>query len=141
MTRRTRAIVVLSMFAAACSEPATSVTGPTVITVSTEHFTGTLVVRGAKFFSFGVTQGGGTVSVMLASVTSPATGAALPHALGLGLGIPAGTGCALSHSLTTPASLTTQLSTSLTPGIYCVSVYDPGTLPMDVNFALRFLHP
>lgn len=141
----TRAPLVLLVFwaclASGCSGDATSVTGPTEITVTTELFAGTLAVGGSKFYSFSVSQGGGTVSVMLASVTSPHSGAALPHPLGLGLGIPAGTGCALSQSLVTSASLVTQLSRALMPGIYCVSVYDTGTLPSDVNFALRFLHP
>ena len=143
MTRAPLVLVALTAcLAIGCGDDAPpSVTGPTEISVLTEHFTGTLVVGGAKFYSFTVRQSGAAVSVLLASLTSPQTGAPMPATVGLGFGIPAGTGCGLSHSLITGASLVTQLTAELTPGIYCVSVYDTGTLTSDVNFALRFQHP
>lgn len=129
------------VFVGACKEASPTPTGPTEVTLSNQYFSGTLAARGSKFFSFSVAAPGGTVTATLASVTSPASGAALPVVVGLGYGIPSGTGCALRKSIETPAALTAQLIDAATAGVYCVSVYDIGHLASDVNFALRFSHP
>lgn len=125
---------------ACCGQADDIGTAPSEVTMTTQVFQGVLPVGGSKFYSFTVTQGG-TVSFMLASISSPASGAAVQTVVGLGTGIPSGTGCAVSESITTSASLRTQLTRSLTPGIYCVNVWDVGSLASTVNFALRFEHP
>jgi hypothetical protein len=73
-------------------------------------------------------------------VTS-ASGVPVSSVLGLGTGIPAGTGCAVSESVETSGTLQVQHTRVFPPGIYCVSVWDLGQLTSDVNFALRFTHP
>jgi len=61
--------------------------------------------------------------------------------LGLGLGFPRndGSGCELATAITvTPGG---QLTAPVDPGIYCVKVFDTGTLAATSNFALKILHP
>jgi hypothetical protein len=65
----------------------------------------------------------------------------LSSELGLGIGVPSGTGCALTQSITTTPALTAQLQHSSTPGVRCVSIFDIGNLTTQVNFAIRFVHP
>jgi hypothetical protein len=139
-TMRCVGIAFSALCCAWCGQADDIGTGPTEVTITTQVFQGVLPVGGSKFYSFTVTQGG-TMSLMLASITSPGSGAALQTVVGLGTGIPSGTGCAVSESITTSPSLRTQLTRSLTPGIYCVNVLDVGNLTSTVNFALRFEHP
>ena len=67
--------------------------------------------------------------------------AALTTALGIGVGIPAGTGCARSTSQTTVPGLAAQLTVTLNPGTYCAAVFDTGNLTAAVNFAMRIRYP
>jgi hypothetical protein len=136
-------IVAAALGTARCGEDAATPTEPTTSSASTAitgHFVGALSIGGSRFYSFTVAQSG-TVSATLASITTPRTGSALDVALGLGFGRPAGTGCSLSHAVTTGGSLTAQLHESASAGIYCISVYDAGELTGDVDFAVRFSHP
>jgi hypothetical protein len=98
-----------------------------------------LTGNGVRFFSFTIRETS-TASFMLASVTSPINGAALPVPLGLGTGVPAGTGWAVSESIETSAALQTQHARAFSPGIYCVALWDIGRLTSEVNFAMRFTH-
>jgi hypothetical protein len=138
---RIAAVIALALVGAGCSQ-SDSPTSPSFVelTVTTGAFVGQLSSGASRFYSFTV-RDGGTVSVMLASVTAPATGAALDVPLGLGLGVPAGTGCALSRSVQTASALTAQLSAPAPAGVHCVSVYDVGAVRAPVNFAIRFNHP
>jgi hypothetical protein len=134
-------IVAAAVVSARCGETLDTPTAPTTTATSTTtHFVGSLGVGGTRFFSFTVSEAG-TVTALLASITSPQTGAVAETALGLGLGQPAGPGCALLTSVTTTASLIAQLQGAAGPGIYCINVYDVGTLSSDVNFAVRFSYP
>jgi hypothetical protein len=61
--------------------------------------------------------------------------------LGLGIGFPRndGSGCEVSTAINaTPGG---QLTAPVDAGLYCVKVFDPGTLTGTANFALRILHP
>jgi hypothetical protein len=135
-------IVAAALGTAGCGEDSATPTEPTTVSASTVtgHFVGALSIGGSRFYSFTVAQPG-TVSATLASITTPPTGSALDVALGFGFGRPAGTGCSLSHAVTTGGSLTAQLQESASAGIYCISVYDAGHLTGDVDFAVRFSHP
>jgi hypothetical protein len=145
MTRLIRAMALaaaLGLSGAAC----TSTTAPTEEdskitdpTFATETFAGTLSAKGSTFYSFFVTQAG-PVGLTLAAVQTPG-GAALNTPLGIGWGIPAGTGCARSASQTTAPGLAAQLTVTLNPGTYCAAVFDSGTLSSAVNFAMRIRHP
>jgi hypothetical protein len=136
-------IVVAALVSAGCGNSPESPTAPTTTsttTVRTGHFVGSLTAGETRFFSFTVAEAG-TVTAMLASITSPRTGATVDATLGFGIGRPAGTQCALSTSINTPASLTAQLQQQAEAGIYCINVSDPGQLNGDVNFAVRFSYP
>jgi hypothetical protein len=137
---RCAGLILGAMCCAWCGRLNQSGTAPTEVTITTQVFQGVLPVGGSRFYSFTVTQGG-TASFMLASISSPGSGVAVQTVLGLGTGVPAGTGCAVSESITTSASLRSQFTRSLTPGIYCVNVWDVGNLASTVNFAVRFEHP
>lgn len=110
---------------------------PLFFTVQT--FAGTLEPGGSLFYSISVSQQG-PVSLMLAAVQTPG-GAALTTPVGIGIGVPQGTGCPRTSSLTTPPGLSSQLVVTLNPGTYCAAVYDVGTLSSGVNFAMRISYP
>lgn len=106
---------------------------------TTQTFAGTLPAGGSLFYSIVVNQQG-PVSLTLAAVQNPG-GAALTTPVGIGLGIPKGTGCPRTTSVTTPPGLSSQLTVTLNPGTYCAAIYDVGTLTSAVNFAMRITYP
>jgi hypothetical protein len=99
-------------------------------------FTGTLAAQESAFYSFTLPQASG-VFVTLASVTGLDTREGTSTPLRLGLGVPRGTGCALTSSTVAAPALTPQIREYLAPGVRCVSVTDPGRLPAPVRFAVR----
>ncbi len=105
----------------------------------TRTFAGALQVQGSTFYSFHVSQAG-PASLMLAAVQTPG-GAALATPVGIGVGVPKGTGCTRATAITTPPGLAAQLTVTLNPGTYCASVFDVGTLSGTVNFAMRITYP
>ena len=130
------------MTAIACTSTTAPVDEDSVITplvFNTETFAGTLQAQGTHFYSFVVNQAG-PVGLTLAAVQTPG-GAALTTPLGIGVGIPAGTGCPRSTSQITPPGLAAQLTVTLNPGTYCAAVFDTGNLTSAVNFAMRIRHP
>jgi hypothetical protein len=135
------ALAAAAAMLAGCSEKMETPTSPSSdTTLRTGHFSGSLSAGGSRFYSLTVAQPG-TISAMLASVMSPPSGVALDTSLGLGIGRPAGTGCALSTSIITGSALTAQLQESAAAGVYCVSVYDVGQLTGQVDFVVRFSYP
>jgi len=136
------ALVAAVVVAQACNsttapELADSQITPAVFT--TQTFAGALTTNGTLFYSIVVTQRG-PVSLTLAAVQTPGGGAlALP--VGIGLGIPKGTGCPRTSSVVTPPGLAAQLTVTLNPGTYCAAVYDVGTLSSTANFAMRITYP
>jgi len=128
-----------AMLTASCGDTP-SPTAPTeTTTTSSVTFIGTLDAGGARFYSFTLTTAG-TVTALLASVTSTA-GLPVSSALELGVGVPAGTGCAASTTQVVTAALLSQVSTSLPAGTFCLRVADTGLLAGPVTFAVRFTHP
>ena len=134
------ALVAIAL--AACSKTPTSptTTTDTTPTVNTRQFAGTLSPGEFRFYSFTASKTG-VASATLASVTTPPRNAAANVPIGVGIGRPAGTGCPTVTSATTNAALTTQVQYTVDQGIYCVNVYDPGTLSSGVNFVVRFSFP
>ena len=134
-------VAAAAMLFAGCSGKMATPTSPsTETTLRTGHFSGSLAAGGARFYSVTLAQAG-TISAMLASVTSPPRGVALETPLGLGIGRPAGTHCALSTSTITGPALTAQLQDSAAAGVYCVSVHDVGNVIGSVDFVVRFSYP
>ncbi len=140
--RLTAMAAVVCMTAVSCTSTTAPAEADSVITplvFNTQTFAGTLQVQGNNFYSFFVNQAG-PVGLTLAAVQTPG-GAALATPLGIGVGIPSGTGCARSTSQTAPPGLAAQLTVTLNPGTYCAAVFDTGNLTSAVNFAMRIRHP
>jgi hypothetical protein len=137
-----RAIVgaALMLASAACSEEletptsaTTTATGPVTVL-----FAGTLQPRAARFYSYTLSTSG-TVSALLASVERNGLPAATP--LEIGIGSPAGTGCALTMSAHVSASLVPQLRHDAAAGTYCVRIADTEGLSAPMTFTIRLTHP
>ncbi len=143
MTIRVKAVTVqalaLALFAVGCSlppgtpSPATSTSSPTGPT--TETFSGTLVVPGSSLGTFSVVQAG-AVTVTINNLSAPAN-----TAVGLGLGtLVAGT-CSFSVSnLSAVAGSAAQITTTESPGQYCVEIYDVGDLTTSATFTISIAH-
>jgi hypothetical protein len=116
------------------SPTTTATAGP-----SSTTYASTLGLRGTRFYSFTVLADG-PVAVTLASVTSAVTGIPAGEPLEISLGIPAGTDCSPTYTDLLSASLVTQMTQSVTAGIYCIRVSDEGLLTAPVRFAVRFTH-
>ena len=135
MTRRHIRLVplALALMVSAChSNPSTSPTAASGLT--TETFTGTVAVNGSDSKTFTVTVTG----VVSATLT------AAPVPMGLGVGQPGGaSGCVLlpGGSTTATAGTLAQLAGEVTPGTFCVQVYDVGNQTAPVNYTVTVTHP
>lgn len=148
------AAFILSM---ACSEPqfslptsasesgststttTTTTTTETTTTMEPQTFGGTLAVRGQRFYSFTLTSTR-TVQITLEQLQNGA-GNASTTAVVLGLGVPSGTGCAMLREVAAVASHAPQIDESLTAGVYCAQLTDPGSLTEAVIFSIRIEFP
>ena len=136
-------LVAASVSTACGDESPTTPTTPTDPTLlrSSETFSARLGVGESQFYSFSV-SGAGTTDVTLVSVrTAGVPTATLTTVVGLGLGTPAGTDCALSSATNTAAALTKQLSETTNAGVHCVKISDVGNLPGAVDYTLRIFYP
>ena len=124
----------------ACGDKAETPTSATTTTPTstTILFSGTLQPLGTRFYSYTMTSAG-SVSAMLASLERGST--PMNNSLELGLGIPAGTGCATSVASNTNTSLIPQLRQDFDKGTYCVRVSDKDGLPTAMTFTIRLVHP
>jgi hypothetical protein len=141
MTRAILLAVLPALLCASCGSDDTMSPSPTPPTESTETFIGNLDVHGSQFYSFTVTEEGTTNLTLLGLRPSGATFPALTTPVGLGIGTPAGTGCAPTSTMSVQPGLTTQMSTPTTAAIHCVNIYDTGNLTGAVNFVIRIVHP
>jgi hypothetical protein len=131
-------LLTLALTTAACSgsDSTSTVTTPAA-TTTTETFTGTVQPNfGVDFHSFAVAQTG-TVSVTLTAAGPPAT-----IFMGLGIGTPSASTCAVisDDSTIAPASATAQLSGTVSAGSYCVQVYDVGNETAPVTYSVTVAH-
>lgn len=136
-------LIVCAIAAAAmcaCGDNAETPTSATRTTAEpiTILFSGTLQPLGTRFYSYTMTSAG-TVSAMLASLERGST--PMNNALELGLGIPAGTGCATSVASNTRTSLIPQLRQDFDKGTYCVRISDKDGMPAAMTFTIRLVHP
>lgn len=131
--------ILVALAAAGCGKD--SVTTPTSATTTAPTpilFAGTLQPKATRFYSYTLTTAG-TVTAMLASLEQ--NGVPRPNALEIGLGIPAGTGCAVQAAANTTTSLVPQLRQDVSIGTYCVRIADTDGLPAPMNFTIRVIHP
>jgi len=130
----------LVLVAVACSDDletptsaSATATGPVTIL-----FSGTLQPRASRFYSYTLTTAG-SVSALLASVER--NGAPVANPLEIGIGSPAGTGCAVTLSENVSASLIPQLRHDAAVGTYCVRIADTEGLSAPTTFTIRVIHP
>ncbi|HEX8029706.1 MAG TPA: hypothetical protein VF491_14630 [Vicinamibacterales bacterium] len=138
MTAVRLTMLMAALAAASCGDSAETPTSPTTTAPTTILFSGTLQPRGTRFYSYSMSSGG-SVSAMLASLERNNT--PMPNTIELGLGTPAGTGCAVVTSSQTSASLVPQLQQDASIGTYCVRISDTEGLPVAMNFTIRVIHP
>jgi hypothetical protein len=132
------ALAASAALAAACggSDSTSTVTAPTG-TLVTDSFSGTVPVGGVgPIHQFTVTVAG-NLSVTLLTAGPPST-----ITMGLAVGTPSGTTCALlsGGSTTTPPGSTAQLSGSVSAGSYCVEVVDVGNAAGPITYTLSVAH-
>lgn len=137
MTRQIFALA-LAVTLSGCGNDATPTSATPANTVSsvTRLFAGTLASGDAQFYSVTLPQDSG-IFVTLASVTGTDSRDATATPLGVGLGVPRGTECVMSTRVVAAAALTPQIREYTRQGVWCVAVFDPGTLPAPVRFAVR----
>jgi hypothetical protein len=122
------------------TSPSSTSTTPAAPAV-TETFVGTLAVGGATFYSFSISVYG-TVNATLVSIGG--NGVPPTVELNLGIGTPRGTTCS---STPTPvqvsggAGVTTLVTATEQPGVYCVIISDLGNLSGPANFTVTIDHP
>ena len=132
-------IVALAIGAAACGSSNSGTSSPTTPTTpkTTDTLTGTVQVKGSDFKPFTVTTAG-EVDLTLTAAGPPTT-----IVMGVGIGTPGAAGCALipNASALTAAGAAPQVTGILSPGTYCVVVYDVGNQTDAVSWTATVLHP
>ena len=138
MKVRTLSLILgLALPFAACANPETA---PTVPDTIQEVFNGSLDLQGEAAFEFNLANAG-AVTATLASVVLARPGPTTTAALEIGLGTPTEGVCNTVVAVTTPAGLTSQLTSTLDANLHCVRVRDVGNLTAPVQFSVRVLHP
>jgi hypothetical protein len=136
---RAALVAALTLGAAACgggNSPSTLSTSPTP-TIISEDFTGTVAISGNDVHAFTVALSGGQVNAILTAAGPPST-----IYMGLGIGTPSGSTCALltNGAVVTPAGTAAQLTGTLNAGSYCVMVFDAGNQTAPVTYAVTVNH-
>jgi len=134
------ALSFLAFGAAACGDDVpTEPTDPgNTITGTSQLFTDTIGSGGSRFYSFAVIQSS-PLNITFASLSAGTPGQALSTPLTVGLGTPAGTGCAVTTSRQTSAGLVPHITAIVGAGTYCVNVADAGALPGAADFTVRIV--
>ena len=142
MTARLLAMAAVAALMVACGDDNSTATSPTAPTTSSASVTyaGTIDAGGSRFYSF-TNAAAGSITAFLASVTTTDTRVPLALPLELGIGTPAGTGCATTTTQIVAPGLVSQMNVSLATGVFCLRVADAGELKGPVTFAVRFIHP
>lgn len=134
-------LLAAALSAASCGNDPTPTAPTTTPTRVTEIFQGTIRVGGSQFYSF-VSSDAGTTDVTLASLRPEgSTTATASVVMGLGLGTPSGTDCALTSAITTGPGLNAQLTATTNVSTYCVKIADVGNLRGTVDYTVRIVHP
>jgi len=135
-------ISLLSLATAGCtlgggggSSSTTTPLAPT-ISATTETFTGTVDVGGSDTHNFNVAQSGGQVSITLTAAGPPPT-----IFMGVGVGTPSGSTCALiAQSPPSQAGTAAVLSGTAQAGAYCVVVFDIGNQTAQITYSVTVSH-
>ena len=119
-----------------------SATGPTAIgnnaTMTVETFSGTLPLKGSRFFSFPVPHTGATTLILL-SLTED--GAPSTNTVQIGIGVPRGTDCSVIDVAMVNPGVVGQVASFHDPAIYCARIGDTGNLKAPAAFSMNIIHP
>ena len=129
----TLAALAATLAPACGSIPSSTPTPDPVYT--TETVTGSLPLGGYATHAFQVTQSGG-LTVALTSLSPQTT-----ITVGLGVGRPSGSTCALISSTSSARAGEGVISGTIGPGSYCVSLYDLGNQQVPNDFVVTLIHP
>jgi hypothetical protein len=132
----TIALLIAPLTAACDNGPAApTATTAAIVVVSpvTETFATQLAVGGSSSRTFTAAKSG------TATVTLTSLGSTLKVGLGIGIPDAVGGACLFTKSIETAAG--GQLAASVDPGVYCVRVYDLGTLTSTINFTVTIVRP
>jgi hypothetical protein len=135
-------VVFMAAVTAGCGNNNTPTTPTTTSELrNTETFGATLNVGQSQFYSF-TTISPGTTDVTLISIRPTGNvSATLSPVVGLGLGTPQATDCALSSATTAAPGLKSQVSVATNISTYCVKIADVGNLTGAVDYTIRVVHP
>jgi hypothetical protein len=136
-------IVLLAGLGWSCGTDTSTTTSPTTTgdTRSNETFGATLAVGQSQFYSFTTISPGTTDITLISLRPSGNQKVTLNTVVGIGLGTPQGTDCALSNATTTTSGLKAQLSVATNISTYCVKIADIGNLATDADYNIRVVHP
>jgi len=126
--------LALVLASAACGGSSSSTTPST--TTTTDTFNGTVAVGSADFHPFTVTTTG-QVNVTLTAAGPPST-----ITMGIGVGLVSGSTCTIvaGGSVNTPAGTSAQLNGTVSPGTYCVQVFDIGNQTAPITYTVTVNH-
>jgi hypothetical protein len=129
--------LVIALAIAACSNDSSTALTTSASPLTTETFSGTVNIGSSDFHNFTTAQSG-TVNVTLNAAAPPPT-----IFMGVGIGTPSSSSCALLSGGTTDtqAGTASQLSGTLNAGTYCVEVYDVGNESAPVTYTVTVAHP
>jgi hypothetical protein len=145
MSQPLRALALLAFIAAiaaGCGDDATTTTPTTTSELrGNETFGATLNPGQSQFYSF-TTISPGTTEITLISIRPlGSVSTTLSPVVGLGLGTPQATDCALSSATNTTPGLKAQVSVATNISTYCVKIADIGNLTSAVDYTIRVVHP
>jgi len=135
-------LALMAVIAAGCGDNATPTTPTTTSELrSNETFGATLNIGQSQFYSF-TTISPGTTEITLISVRpAGSVSTTLSPVVGLGLGTPQATDCALSSATNTMPGLKAQVTVATNVSTYCVKIADIGNLTGAIDYTIRVVHP
>lgn len=145
MSQVSRAFLLVFLgaaLAAGCGKNSSTTSPTTTETArSTETIGGKLSVGDSQFYSFSTVSPGTTDVTLIGLRPAGNLTATLNTVVGLGLGVPQGTDCALANATTTAPGFQAQLSATTNVSVYCVKIADVGNLTGPVDYTIRVVHP
>jgi len=135
-------IVLLGAVAAAgCGNDTTTSPTTTEVSRGSEVFGGTLGIGDSQFWSFTAVSPGTTDVTLVSLRPAGNLTTTFNTVVGLGLGTPQATDCALSNATNTAPGLKTQLTVATNSSTYCIKIADVGNLTTTVDYTIRVVHP
>lgn len=129
--------VVVALLVAGCGDDNATPTTPSTSTgPATETFSSRLTVQGSAWRLVTASQAG-TLSAKLTTASQPST------IVGFGIGIQNGstTGCLLHSQVRVTAGASPQVDARVDPGVYCIKIFDVGTLTDSMGFTITIVRP